>query len=92
MIQNVDPDTDKLPNIFLQIRKSMDTGGSRPLTFKDGQTVHVSVEAMNRFVEKYQVLKPADRETMQNLAIENIDGFNEAVLNFRGAVAPKSIY
>lgn len=92
MIQNVDPDTDKLPNIFLQIRKSMDTGGSRPLTFKDGQTVQVSVEAMNRFVEKYQVLKPADRETMQNIAIESIDGFNEVVLNFRGEIAPKSIY
>lgn len=88
----VDPDFDKVPNIVLQIRKSMDTGGNRPLSFKDGTTKSVPVDAMVAFMNKYETLKPSEREKMQNQAVESFESFMNVVKSFVGQPAPKSIY
>lgn len=87
-----DPDTDKVPNIVMQIRKSMDTGGNRPIIFRDGNKEVVPVNAMIAFLNRYETLKPMDREEMQNLAIQSKEAFIDAVKNYNKPRAPKSIY
>lgn len=87
-----DPDTDKVPNIVMQIRKSMDTGGSRPIVFRDGTKETIPVNAMIAFLNRYQDLKPMDREQMQDLAIQSKEAFIDAVKNYNRPRAPKSIY
>lgn len=87
-----DPDTDKVPNIVMQIRKSMDTGGNRPIIFRDGNKEVIPVNAMIAFLNRYETLKPMDREEMQNLAIQSKESFIDAVKNFNKPKAPKSIY
>jgi len=87
-----DPDTDKVPNIVMQIRKSMDTGGNRPIIFRDGNKEVIPVNAMIAFLNRYETLKPMDREEMQNLAIQSKEAFIDAVKNFNKPKAPKSIY
>jgi len=89
---STDPDFDKLPNIVLQVRKSLDTGGNRPLSFRDGTTKTVPVNAMVAFMNKYETLKPIDREKMQKQAIESFGSFMDVVKSFVGQRAPKSIY
>lgn len=87
-----DPDTDKVPNIVMQIRKSMDTGGSRPIVFRDGTKETIPVNAMIAFLNRYQDLKPIDREQMQDLAIQSKEAFIDTVKNYNKPRAPKSIY
>lgn len=87
-----DPDTDKVPNIVMQIRKSMDTGGNRPIIFRDGNKEVIPVNAMIAFLNRYETLKPMDREEMQNLAIQSKEAFIDTVKNFNKPKAPKSIY
>jgi hypothetical protein len=87
-----DPDSEKVPNIVLQIRKSMDTGGNRALTFRDGSSQVVPISAMISFMNKYESLKPIDRETMQTQAVQSPESFMDVLKNFNGRIAPKSIY
>lgn len=87
-----DPDTDKVPNIVMQIRKSMDTGGNRPIVFRDGSKAEVPVNAMIAFLNRYETLRPMDREEMQNLAVQSKEAFVDAIKNFNKPAAPKSIY
>jgi hypothetical protein len=87
-----DPDTDKVPNIVMQIRKSMDTGGNRPIVFRDGTKVEIPVNAMIAFLNRYETLRPMDREQMQDLAVQSKEAFIDAVKNYNKPRAPKSIY
>lgn len=87
-----DPDTEKVPNLVVQIRKSMDLGGNRPIAFRDGSKVEIPVNAMIAFLNRYETLKPMDREEMQNLAIQSKEAFIDTVKNFNKPRAPKSIY
>lgn len=87
-----DPDTDKVPNIVMQIRKSMDTGGSRPIVFRDGSKEMIPVNAMVAFMNRYETLKPMDREEMQNLAVQSKEAFIDTVKSYSKPRAPKSIY
>lgn len=87
-----DPDTDKVPNIVMQIRKSMDTGGSRPIVFRDGTKEKIPVNAMIAFLDRYDTLKPMDREEMQNLAVQSKEAFIDTVKSYNKPRAPKSIY
>ena len=87
-----DPDTDKVPNIVMQIRKSMDTGGNRPIIFRDGNKEVIPVNAMIAFLNRYETLRPMDREEMQNLAVQSKEAFIDTVKNFNKPKAPKSIY
>jgi hypothetical protein len=87
-----DPDTDKVPNIVMQIRKSMDTGGNRLIVFRDGSKAEIPVNAMIAFLNRYETLRPMDREEMQNLAVQSKEAFIDAVKNFNKPKAPTSIY
>lgn len=87
-----DPDTEKVPNLIVQIRKSMDTGGNRPISFRDGSREELPVNAMIAFLNKYETLKPMDREEMQKLAIQSKEDFINTVKTFNKPKAPKSIY
>jgi len=87
-----DPDMDKIPNIVMQIRKSMDTGGNRPIVFRDGSKAELPVNAMIEFLNQYETLRPMDREEMQNLAVQSKEAFMDTLANFDKPKAPKSIY
>ena len=87
-----DPDTDKVPNIVMQIRKSMDTGGNRPIIFRDGNKEVLPVNAMIAFMNRYETLKPMDREQMQDMAVQSKESFIDVVKNYNKPRAPKSIY
>lgn len=87
-----DPDTEKVPNLVVQIRKSMDTGGNRPIAFRDGSKAEVPVNAMIAFLNRYETLKPMDREEMQNLAIQSKEAFIDIIKSYHKPRAPKSIY
>jgi hypothetical protein len=87
-----DPDTDKVPNIVMQIRKSMDTGGNRPIVFRDGSKADVPVNAMIAFLNRYETLKPMDREEMQNMAVQSKEAFVDVLKSYNKPRAPKSIY
>jgi hypothetical protein len=77
-----DPEDDKVPNIVIQIRKSMDLNGNFPIKFQDGNSEHISLNMMTDFLNKYQSLKPARREDMQKQAIQSFDAFKDAMKNF----------
>lgn len=86
------PENDKIPNLVMQIRKSMDTGGSIPILFKDGGTFVIPVRTMTMFLERYASFKPIDREEMQDIAIQSKDAFVSALTDYDRPKAPKSIY
>ena len=87
-----DPDQDKVPNLIVQFRKSMDVGGGYPIKFNDGSKVKIPVEIMVQFLNKYDDLKPLDREKIQNLAAQSVDKFKEVLATFKGQKPEKSIY
>lgn len=87
-----DPDQDKVPNLIVQFRKSMDVGGGYPIKFNDGSKVRIPVEIMVQFLNKYDDLKPMDREKIQNLAAQSVDKFKEVLATFKGQKPEKSIY
>jgi len=88
----VDPDQDKVPNLVVQFRKSMDVAGDYPIKFNDGSKVRIPVAVMVDFLNKYDDLKPMDREKIQNLAAQSVDKFKEVLTTFKGQKPEKSIY
>jgi len=87
-----DPDSDKIPNLVMQFRKAIDVDGNHSIIFKDGKKAKLPVATMVNFLEKYAQLKPADRELMQDVAIQSLDKLKEIVMTFKGSKAPSSIY
>ena len=87
-----DPDQDKVPNLVVQFRKSMDVGGSYPIKFNDGSKVNIPINVMVDFLNKYDDLKPMDREKIQNMAAQSVDKFKEVLSSFKGQKPEKSIY
>lgn len=87
-----DPDTDKVPNIVMQIRKNMDLGGNRPIIFRDGTKEVIPMNALVAFLNRYETLKPMDREQMQDMAVQSKESFIDVVKNYNKPRAPKSIY
>ena len=87
-----DPDQDKVPNLVVQFRKSMDVGGNYPIKFNDGSKVKIPVQIMVDFLNKYDNLKPMDREAIQNMAAQSVDKFKEVLTSFKGQKPEKSIY
>lgn len=87
-----DPDQDRVPNLVVQFRKSMDVGGNYPIKFNDGSKVKVPVQIMVDFLNKYDDLKLMDREKIQNLAAQSVDKFKEVLATFKGQKPEKSIY
>ena len=87
-----DPDQDKVPNLIIQFKKSMDVGGDYPIKFNDGGKVKIPTQIMVDFLNKYDELKPMDREKMQNQAVQSVDKFKEVLATFRGQKPERSIY
>jgi hypothetical protein len=87
-----DPDQDKVPNLIIQFKKSMDVAGDYPIKFNDGSKVRIPVNTMVDFLNKYDDLKPMDREKMQNMAAQSVDKFKEVLATFKGQKPEQSIY
>ena len=87
-----DPDQDKVPNLIIQFKKSMDVGGDYPIKFNDGSKVKIPTHIMVDFLNKYDGLKPMDREAMQNQAVQSVDKFKEVLATFKGQKPEQSIY
>jgi hypothetical protein len=87
-----DPDQDKVPNLIIQFKKSMDVDGRYPIVFRDGSKVNIPTGIMVDFLNKYDDLKPMDRESMQNLAAQSVDKFKEVLATFKGEKPERSIY
>ena len=87
-----DPETDKVPNLVVQLRKSMDTGGSKPILFKDGTSFVLPLNSMTTFLDLYASLKPMDREEVQHVALRSKTDFVKILTGCNKPKAPKSIY
>jgi hypothetical protein len=74
-----DADQDDVPHIVMQLRKALDVDGDYPITFKNGKKYKLKLKDIEQFVKIYDRLKPIDRETMQNLASKDIEGFHSAL-------------
>ena len=89
-----DPDKDKVPHILMQLRKAKDVDGDYPIKFQDGTKHIVSLSNIDDFIEMYMVLRPLDREKLQDVAIMSKQQFDK-VLSFFQPKHPlhhKSIY
>jgi hypothetical protein len=87
-----DPDQDKTPHILMQLKKSLDNGGMNPILFRDGSKARIPYQVIAAFMNKYHGMKPADREEFQAAAIKSVDAFKQAMSDFSGEQAPRSIY
>lgn len=87
-----DPEQDRVPNLIVQFRKSMDVGGGYPIKFNDGSKVKIPVQIMVDFLNKYDNLKPMDREKIQSMAAQSVDAFKDVLATFKGQRPEKSIY
>jgi hypothetical protein len=91
--EDIDPaDTDKVPNLVYQIMKSLDTDGNKPIIFNDGTKETIPMNMLLSFAKRYMSLKPNDREELQNIASQSKEAFIKSLKDFKGQVAPKSIY
>ena len=76
----VNPHDDEGANhIIMQLRKSVSLRGMRPVEFKDGKKVKVSMADAQKFLTKYNKSKPMDKEKMQAMAMKSHDGFKKAL-------------
>ena len=66
-------------HIIMQLRKSVSLRGMRPVEFKDGKKVNVSMADAQKFLTKYNKSKPMDKEKMQAMAMKSHDGFKKAL-------------
>ena len=87
-----DADSDKVKHIVMQLRSALDFDGDYAINFKDGTKAKIPVEDINLFLRKYETVKPADKETMQNVGGQNKEGFDKIVKFFKGQARPKSPY
>jgi hypothetical protein len=87
-----DPDSDKVQHILMQFKKAMDVGGNYPITFKSGEKAKVSLDIIEKFVQRYASAKPLEREQMQTKAIQSIDGLKAVLAGPSGPKAEKSLY
>ena len=89
-----DPEKDKVPHILMQLRKAKDVDGNHPIKFADGSKSKLSVKDIDAFMDMYMMVKPLDREKMQQVAIMSKDNFDKIVSFFKPkhGRAEKSIY
>lgn len=90
--QVVDADSDKVKHLVMQLRSALDVDGNYPISFKDGSKAKLPVEDINLFLQKYEMVKPADKEKMQDVAGMSKDHFDKVVKFFKGEARPKSPY
>jgi len=71
----MDADQDKVPHIFMQLRKAVDVDGNYPITFKDGKKAKLSMDQIGGFIKKYMQAKPDEKESLQSQASNSLEGF-----------------
>lgn len=74
-----DADQDKIPHIFMQLRKAIDVDGNYPITFKDGKKTKLPMDAIVGFVQKYMKARPDEKESLQTQAANSLEGFMAAL-------------
>jgi hypothetical protein len=75
----VDADQDKVPHIFMQLRKAVDVDGNYPITFKDGKKAKLPMDAIVGFIQKYMKARPEEKESLQLQAGNSLEGFMAAL-------------
>ena len=74
-----DAEQDKIPHIFMQLRKAVDVDGNYPITFKDGKKAKLSMEQIGSFIKKYMKARPDEKESLQSQAANSLEGFMAAL-------------
>lgn len=74
-----DADQDAIPHIMMQLLKAIDVEGNYPVTFRDGKKVKLPMHDISRFVTKYMAARPDEKEMMQSMASNSLDGFMSAL-------------
>ncbi len=74
-----DADQDKIPHIFMQLRKAIDVDGNYPITFKDGKKAKLPMDAIATFAQKYMKARPEEKESLQSQASNSLEGFMAAL-------------
>ncbi len=87
-----DADSDKVKHLVMQLRSALDVDGNYAISFKDGSKAKLPVSDINLFLRKYEMVKPADKEKMQDVASMSKDHFDKIVKFFKGEIRPKSQY
>lgn len=64
----VDPDSEKVQHIVMQLKKAYDVGGNYPITFADGSKHTLDMDQITAFLKKYLAAKPLEKEEMQRRA------------------------
>lgn len=88
----VDADSDKVKHLVMQLRSALDVEGNFPISFKDGTKAKLPMADILLFLRKYETVKPADKETMQNVGGQSKEGFDKIVKFFKGQARPKDTY
>lgn len=84
-----DPDADKIPHLVMQLRKSLDVGGDYNIKFNDGSKHKLPLKDINAFMEMYLLVKPLDKEKMQDVAIMSKENFDKVVSFFKPKHGPR---
>ena len=74
-----DADLDKVPNIFMQLRKAVDVDGNYPIVFKDGKKAKLNMKDITAFIQKYMNASQREKEFLQAEAGNSLDGFMAAI-------------
>lgn len=74
-----DAELDKVPHVIMQLRKAKDVLGNYPIAFKNGTKFKLIYSDIKDFLEKYDKAKPNEKEVMQNLASDSLDGWHKAL-------------
>jgi len=89
-----DPEADKVPHFVMQLRKALDVDGNYEIKFADGSKHKLPMKDITAFMEMYSLVKPLDKEKMQDVAIMSKDNFDKIVSFFKPEHGPreKSLY
>ena len=74
-----DADQDAVPHIMMQLLKAIDVEGNYPITFRDGKKAKLPMHDISRFVTKYMAARPDEKDMMQSMASNSVDGFMSAL-------------
>jgi len=72
-----DPDDDKVPHLVSQLHKTVSI--NKPVKFKNGQTHSISRHHAQKFLNKYDSLKPSDKEELQKKAHSSHSEFQKSI-------------
>jgi hypothetical protein len=70
-----DPDQDKIQHIVMQLKNALDLKGDYKITFKDGSKHRLPLKDIQDFMNRYNKLKPYEREEMQEIASKSLKDF-----------------